>query len=72
MWGTARAQAQLRQTLVYNDCPTVMKPEVLVAKAKERFDDEGRLVHDATRGFIEQLLESLADLTLRSREKIPG
>lgn len=66
MWGTARAQLQLRQALVYNDCPAVLKPEVLVAKAKERFDGDGRLVHEATRGFVSRLLENLADLVHRT------
>jgi chromate reductase, NAD(P)H dehydrogenase (quinone) len=65
MWGTARAQSQLRQALVYNNCPMVMKPQVLVGGAAERFDDEGHLVHSATARFIRQLLESLADLTRR-------
>lgn len=65
MWGTARAQSQLRQALVYNACPMVNKPEVLVAKAGERFDEEGRLVHEPTRNFIGQLLENLGDLARR-------
>jgi chromate reductase, NAD(P)H dehydrogenase (quinone) len=69
LWGTARAQTQLRQAMVYNGCPMVLKPEVLVSKAGERFDDEGRLTHEATRKFIGQLLESLADLTRRHADR---
>jgi chromate reductase, NAD(P)H dehydrogenase (quinone) len=69
LWGTARAQTQLRQAMVYNGCPMVLKPEVLVSKAGERFDDEGRLTHEATRDFIGQLLESLADLTRRHADR---
>lgn len=65
MWGTARAQSQLRQALVYNGCPMVLKPEVLVAKAGERFDEDGRLAHQATRDFVEELLRSLEDLARR-------
>ncbi len=65
MWGTARAQAQLRQALVYNRCPMVLQPEVLVAKAKERFDEDRRLTHDATRGFVRRLLEELGELVRR-------
>lgn len=65
MWGTARAQSQLRQALVYNGCPMVLQPEVLVSNAGDRFDDEGRLIHKATRKFIGQLLEALVDLTRR-------
>lgn len=62
LWGTARAQTQLRQTLVYNDCPMVRKPEVMVSGAKERFDEEGRVTHEGTREFVRQLLEKLARL----------
>jgi chromate reductase, NAD(P)H dehydrogenase (quinone) len=69
LWGTARAQTQLRQAMVYNGCPMVLKPEVLVSNAGERFDDEGRLTHEATRKFIGQLLESLADLTRRHADR---
>lgn len=65
LWGTARAQTQLRQALVYNNCPMVMKPQVFVASASERFDENGRLVHRATGRFIRQLLDSLLDLTRR-------
>ena len=72
MWGTARAQTQLRQSLVYSGCPMVLKPEVLVAKANERFDDSGRLVHEATRNFVRELLEALADLTRRHATPTQG
>jgi len=63
LWGTARAQTQLRQVLVYNNCPMVMSPEVLVAQAKKRFDEEGNLTHEATREFIRKLLANLVELT---------
>lgn len=62
MWGTARAQMQLRQALIYNRCPMVLQPEVLVAKAADRFDDEGRLTHEPTREFVGKLLENLGEL----------
>jgi chromate reductase, NAD(P)H dehydrogenase (quinone) len=62
MWGTARAQMQLRQALVYNSCPMVLQPEVLVAKAGDRFDDDGNLVHAPTRKFVRGLLEALLEL----------
>ena len=73
MTGTARAQTQLRQTLVYNSMYAVMSPEVLVADAKEKFDEELRLIDKETKEFIRQLLENLTDLTLmlrRHKERI--
>jgi chromate reductase, NAD(P)H dehydrogenase (quinone) len=62
MWGTARAQMQLRQALIYNSCPMVLQPEVLVAKAGDRFDDDGNLTHGPTRNFVRELLEGLIEL----------
>jgi chromate reductase len=56
MTATARAQTQLRQTLAYNNCPTLMRPEVLVAHAHEKFDQDGRLTDEATATFIRDLL----------------
>ena len=60
--GTALAQEQLRQTLVYNDCPLVMEPEVLVGHVVERLEEEGRVADETTLGYIRELLENLAEL----------
>lgn len=59
MAGTARAHLQLRQTLHYNRVRMVPGPEVLVAKAREKFDDDGRLVDDTARELIGELLAGL-------------
>jgi chromate reductase len=62
--GTARAQYHLRQMCVFlNMCP-INKPEVMISQAQNRFDAEGRLTDDTTRGLIKQLLESLQAWTL--------
>lgn len=65
MTGTSRAQPQLRQTLTYNSCYAVPQPEVLVGRAHERFDEDGRLTDRTAAGFVRQLLGNLADLTRR-------
>lgn len=57
--GTARAQLALRQSFVFTNTPVLTKPEVLVRRARERFDADLRLHDDTTRGFVRQLLESL-------------
>lgn len=57
--GTIRAQLQLRQTLFYNRCLIVGRPEVVVAKAREKFDDYGRLTDDQARELIGELLGNL-------------
>jgi chromate reductase len=50
MLGTARAQYQLRQTLVFLDGRPLNKPEVMIATAQNRFTD-GKL-NDETTGKL--------------------
>ena len=52
MSGTIRAQAHLRQMLLYSDSPCLSQPEVLIPRAQERFDAEGRLTDASTRTLI--------------------
>ncbi len=65
--GTIRAQGQLRQTFVFTQTCALLQPEVLVAKAHEKFDKDGRLTDETTRGFVKKHLEALRDWTLRLR-----
>jgi chromate reductase, NAD(P)H dehydrogenase (quinone) len=67
MGGTGRAQLQLRQSFVFTQTLALLQPEVLVARAQEKFDAQGRLTDEATRGFVRKLLEALAQWTLRLR-----
>ena len=59
--GTARAQSQLREAFVFTNTPALLQPEILVYRAKEKFDEEGRLTDDKTREFVGKLLHALAD-----------
>ena len=63
--GTARAQYHLRQMLVFLNAFPINKPEVMISKAAERFDENGRLTDEATRELVAKLLVSLADWTRR-------
>ena len=56
--GTARAQYQLRQMLVFLDGRPVNKPEVMIAQAQNRFAD-GKLTDDATGKLLTDLGTSL-------------
>lgn len=58
--GTARAQSQLRQSLVFTGTPAILQPEILVYRAHEKFDDQGRLTDVRTRDLIGRLLAELA------------
>ena len=63
--GTARAQTQLRGSFVFTNTPVLPQPEVLVFRAHEKFDADGRLADEATRAFVRRLLDALADWTAR-------
>src|SRR5260370_10298277 len=63
--GTARAQYHLRQILVALNLFTLNQPEVVIADATHRFDENGNLIHEPTKQLIQQLLKNLADLTRR-------
>jgi chromate reductase len=65
--GTARAQYHLRQTCVFLNMHVVNKPEVMIGGAPAKFDAELRLTDETTRGFVRDLLTSLAAWTLRLR-----
>ena len=58
-YGTARAQAELRKVLAYNDAVVLNRPEVLVANAGETFDETGDLVDEKARELVRELLAAL-------------
>ena len=62
---TARAQYHLRQVMVFLNMFPVNRPEVMIANAGERFDDEGNLTDEKTRKHVEGLLEALITWTNR-------
>ena len=57
--GTARAQYQLRQTLVFLDGRPLNKPEVMIGQAQNRFA-EGKLTDEATGKLLTDLGVALA------------
>ena len=63
--GTARAHSQLRQAFVFTDTAALPQPEILVYRAHEKFDADGRLTDERTREFVGKLLQDLADWTHR-------
>lgn len=67
MTGSARAQTQLRQTFVFTNTIAMLQPEILVARAHEKFDERGRLTDEATRLFLAGFLERFHDWILRVR-----
>jgi chromate reductase, NAD(P)H dehydrogenase (quinone) len=60
MAGTARGQSQLRQSFVLTNTPAMLRPEVLVGRAQDKFDPSGRLMDEPTRRFLRGFLEQFA------------
>jgi chromate reductase len=60
MTGTARAQTQLRQAFVFTNTYAMLQPEVLVARAQDKFDRDGRLTDEATRQYLSRFLAQFA------------
>jgi chromate reductase len=63
--GTARAQILMRPLLSYLNMHTVNQPEVMIAKAHEKFDSQGNLTDDLSKKLMTQLLQNLVDWTKR-------
>lgn len=65
--GTARAQLHLRQVLSHVQARVLPPPELLVARAHERFDAELRLTDEGTRRLLADLLRRFAIWIARER-----
>jgi len=57
--GTIRMQLALRQAFLFTETHAMLKPEVYVARAQDKFDAEGRLTDQKTRDFVGQFLSAL-------------
>lgn len=66
-YGTTRAQYDLRKVAVFTNMFPFNKPEVLVTRAREKFDAEGNLTDQDTRQIVRAYLEALAAWTRRLR-----
>jgi chromate reductase len=67
--GGARAQYHLRQVLVSLNVHAINRPEVIIASADEKVDENGNLTDEKARKKIGQLLESLIKWTRRLETK---
>ena len=64
-FGSVRAQYHLRQIFVFLDMYALNRPEVMIARAKEKFDAEGNLTDLETRDRIRTLVDALVAWTRR-------
>jgi chromate reductase, NAD(P)H dehydrogenase (quinone) len=63
--GTARAQYHLRQMFVFLDMHPLNLPEVMIASAHEKFDEEGKLKDDKARELILRQMAALVEWSRR-------
>lgn len=63
--GTSRAQNHLRQIAGGLNMLVLNKPEVMIQRAWEKFDQDGNLIDEASRKQVKDLLAALRDWTLR-------
>jgi len=68
--GTGRAQYHLRQCFVFLNMYALNRPEVLIAGATQKFDEDGNLTDPKTKEYVTQLLTALADWTKKLKQ--PG
>ncbi|MBA6413431.1 NAD(P)H-dependent oxidoreductase [Parahaliea sp. F7430] len=61
--GGVRAQYDLRRSMVFLDVHCLNKPEVMIASAHERFDEQGRLTDEDTKAHINKMVVALGKWT---------
>ena len=66
---TIRSQLALRQVFLYTESYVLLKPEVLVPRTADRFDEKGNLVDQSTRDMIRSQLEALVEWARRLRRR---
>jgi chromate reductase len=71
MFGSARAQYQLRQSFVFLNMYPINQPEVMIPNAADQFDEQGKLTNETSRKLISQLLENLVDRALDYEQRTP-
>ena len=66
--GGARVQYDLRKVLLFMNAAVLVKPEVFVGFANQKFDAEGQCTDSTTRGFVQSQMEALVRHTRRQQQ----
>lgn len=70
MGGGVRAQYQLRQCFVFLNMEALVQPEVAIANAPQRFDEQGNLTDETSKKLIGQLLQKLVEKARLARQPL--
>jgi chromate reductase len=70
--GAFGANHHLRQSLVFLNVPTMQQPEAYLSHADKLFDEQGKLVNDGTRKFLQGFMQAFAKwvATVRSQDSV--
>lgn len=69
MLGGARAQYHMRQMFVFLNGQVLNRPEVMIASAPTKFDEEGKLKDEPTREIIGKLVIALVEAARARMQK---
>lgn len=73
IWGTVRMQMQIRQAGMGAGLWFIVEPQLMVQKAQDKFDADGRLIDERVRERLPELLQALASAATKLKAPIsPG
>jgi chromate reductase, NAD(P)H dehydrogenase (quinone) len=67
-FGTVRCQLHVRQVAIENNMHVLNEPELYIAQARTKFDENGDLTDDETKKRVVELLEALAAFARRLKQ----
>lgn len=59
LFGTTRAQHHLRQSFVFLNALPLVRPEIMIPTAQDKFDAQGDLVDSTTKKYVGEQLRAL-------------
>ena len=67
--GAFGANHHLRQSLVFLNVPIMQQPEAYLGHADKLFDEQGKLVNDGTRKFLQDFMQAFANWAETTRSQ---
>ncbi|MBN9297447.1 MAG: NAD(P)H-dependent oxidoreductase [Filimonas sp.] len=68
MWGTVRMQLAFHPVFQFLNMKPVYKPEILIAQAQSKFDENGKLTDAATIDIVKRHLQVFKDLIIKQNK----
>ena len=68
LWGTIRMQMAFQPVFLFLNMKPVLKPEVLIAQAKNKFNEQGHLTDATSIDLVRKKLEALRNLVVNEKK----